>query len=53
MNDDRELSQPQMLTMRKRITKTTDGKRQLIFYTFDEISESKETPKEMSDKKDE
>ncbi|HZK76419.1 MAG TPA: hypothetical protein VFD13_05870 [Candidatus Kapabacteria bacterium] len=36
MNDDQEHSQPRMLTMHKRVTKTTDGKRQLIFYTFDQ-----------------
>jgi hypothetical protein len=36
MNDDPEHSQPRMLTIHKRTTKTTDGKRQLIFYTFDE-----------------
>ncbi|HET6401442.1 MAG TPA: hypothetical protein VFH95_08595 [Candidatus Kapabacteria bacterium] len=35
MNDDREHSQPRKLTMHKRTTKTTDGKRQLIFYTFE------------------
>jgi|GEM_PF-6417066 len=34
MNDDREHSQQQMLTMHKRKITMPDGKRQMIFYTF-------------------
>ncbi len=38
MNDDQEHPRPQMLTMHKRVSKSADGKRQLIFYTFDEAN---------------
>ena len=38
MNDAREHSQPHMLAMHKTVTKTSDGTRQLIFYSFDEKS---------------